>query len=168
MIDVRWCAFEAHEGLFRIAATGDGVCRLSLPGEDAGVFFRFLALALRHGRLLEDPEGLRGATSEVSAFASGRTRELSTLVHLIGTPFQKAVWEEVRRVPFAGTVTYGELARRLGVPQSVRAVAGAVSANPVPILVPTHRVVSVNGASAGYGPRVLLEERLRVLEGKAL
>ena len=75
----------------------------------------------------------------------------------------------MRRVLFAGTVTYGELARRLAVPQAARAVAGAVAANPIPILVPTHRVVSANGCrTAGYGLRIPFEERLRALEQEAL
>jgi methylated-DNA-[protein]-cysteine S-methyltransferase len=73
-----------------------------------------------------------------------------TRVGLRGTPFQMRVWEEIRRIPFGETRSYGELARRIGSPEAVRAVGAAAGRNPVCWLVPCHRVIGRNGALTGY------------------
>jgi len=70
---------------------------------------------------------------------------------LNGTPFQKAVWQALRRIPPGTTISYGELARRIGQPTSVRAVGAANGANPVAVIVPCHRVIGSNGTLTGYG-----------------
>jgi len=70
---------------------------------------------------------------------------------LNGTPFQKAVWQALRRIPPGSTISYGELARRIGQPTSVRAVGAANGANPVAVIVPCHRVIGSNGTLTGYG-----------------
>ena len=164
---IRWCGFETADGLFRIAATDAGVCRLTLPGEDATAFFRWLGRAFPAARLLEDPEALRGAVTEVVEYLRGGGRDPVAAVDLIGSPFQRSVWAEVRRVSYGTTVSYGEIARRLGNPLACRAVGAAISGNPVPILVPGHRVVGSDGSIAGYGPGMPLKERLLRLEGVA-
>ena len=70
---------------------------------------------------------------------------------LNGTPFQKTVWKALRRIPPGTTISYGELARRIGQPTSVRAVGAANGANPVAVIVPCHRVIGSNGTLTGYG-----------------
>ena len=70
---------------------------------------------------------------------------------LNGTPFQKTVWQALRRIPPGTTISYGELARRIGQPTSVRAVGAANGANPVAVIVPCHRVIGSNGTLTGYG-----------------
>ena len=70
---------------------------------------------------------------------------------LNGTPFQKSVWQALRRIPPGATISYGELARRIGQPTSVRAVGAANGANPVAVIVPCHRVIGSNGKLTGYG-----------------
>jgi O-6-methylguanine DNA methyltransferase len=71
-------------------------------------------------------------------------------VSLEGTAFQKKVWKALQTIPWGGSISYGQLARRIGRPTAVRAVAGAVGDNPVPILVPCHRVVASDGSLGGY------------------
>ncbi|HET6204613.1 MAG TPA: methylated-DNA--[protein]-cysteine S-methyltransferase [Planctomycetota bacterium] len=165
--EVRWCAFEALARSFRVAATERGACRLSLPGEDAGEFFRWLARRFPRARLLEDPGAFAPLSSAVRAYLAGEARVLAVPLDPIGSPFQRAVWEEVRRIPFGTTVAYGEIARRLGAPQASRAVGAAVAANPLPILLPTHRVVGSDGSIPGYGPAVPIKVELLRLEGIA-
>ena len=70
---------------------------------------------------------------------------------LNGTPFQKTVWQALRRIPAGATISYGELARRIGQPSSVRAVGAANGANPVAVIIPCHRVIGSNGTLTGYG-----------------
>jgi O-6-methylguanine DNA methyltransferase len=75
---------------------------------------------------------------------------LDLQLDLRGTPFQRRVWETLRTIPAGTTVTYAELARSIGAPNSVRAVAGACAANPIALAVPCHRVVGSNGGLSGY------------------
>ncbi len=82
-----------------------------------------------------------------------------------GTPFQRRVWEELRRIPRGSTVTYGELAARIGMPGAARAVGAAVARNPVSIVVPCHRVVGSDGSLTGYAGGVERKRALLAMEG---
>lgn len=82
-----------------------------------------------------------------------------------GTPFQRRVWEELRAIPRGSTVTYGELAARLGMPGAARAVGSAVARNPVSIVVPCHRVVGADGWLTGYAGGVERKRALLAMEG---
>ena len=94
---------------------------------------------------------LRKAASELEAYFTGRLRAFSLPVELAGTSFQVSVWEQVGRIPFGATASYGEIARAVDSPSAVRAVGGAQGANPVPIVIPCHRVIGADGTLTGYG-----------------
>src|SRR5690606_34957497 len=98
---------------------------------------------------------LRLAAAELVAFLAGERQEFSVPLAVQGTPFQQLVWAALRAVPHGSTVSYGELAARIGQPRAVRAVASAVGANPVPVFCPCHRVLPSTGRlgqfSAGDG-----------------
>jgi len=81
------------------------------------------------------------------------------------TPFQRRVWRAVREIPRGETRSYGEIARLVGAPRAARAVGGALAANPLPIVIPCHRVISSDGGLGGFGGRVELKRRLLELEG---
>lgn len=85
-----------------------------------------------------------------------------------GTPFQRAVWNELLRIPYGETITYAELARRIGKPAAVRAVGAANGANPIPVIVPCHRVIGSNGTLTGYGGGIFRKQFLLALEGRRL
>ena len=82
----------------------------------------------------------------------------------MGTPFQLRVWRELRNIPYGQTISYGELARRVGSPKGSRAVGLANGANPISIVVPCHRVIGSNGKLTGYGGGLPNKERLLALE----
>ena len=84
-------------------------------------------------------------------YFAGARREFTARFVLRGTPFQRRVWEELRRIPYGETISYAELARRIGSPKAVRAVGLANGANPIAIIVPCHRVIGANGTLTGYG-----------------
>ncbi len=88
-------------------------------------------------------------------------------IRLRGTPFQYKVWEELKRIPWGQVVTYGELASRIGAPRAYRAVGAACGANPIPLIIPCHRVVAKNGLG-GFGPGLKLKKWLleRETEGR--
>jgi methylated-DNA-[protein]-cysteine S-methyltransferase len=85
-----------------------------------------------------------------------------------GTPFQLAVWNALLQIPYGDTVTYAELARRIGKPSAVRAVGAANGANPIPVIIPCHRVIGSNGTLTGYGGGIERKQWLLALEGRRL
>jgi O-6-methylguanine DNA methyltransferase len=102
---------------------------------------------------------------QLDEYAGGARRAFELPLALAGTPFQLRVWEELRRIPYGATISYGELARRIGRPAAVRAVAQACGANPVPVVVPCHRVVGADGRLVGYGGGLPWKRFLLELEG---
>ena len=88
----------------------------------------------------------------IKAYFEGQLNAIDSLpVECVGTPFQKRVWHALREIPCGRTVSYSELARRIGRPAAVRAVGLANGANPISVIVPCHRVIGVNGTLTGYG-----------------
>lgn len=87
---------------------------------------------------------------ELDAYFAGALREFKVPLSLIGTSFQKAVWAAVQHVPYGKTCSYADIARAIGKPKAVRAVANAIGANPIWIIVPCHRVIRSNGGLGGY------------------
>ena len=89
------------------------------------------------------------AVAQIAEYLEGKRKEFSVPIRIGGTEFRMKVWDEMRRIPYGETVTYKELARRIGSPDACRAVANACGANPFPILIPCHRVVACGGRSGG-------------------
>ncbi|HEY7334680.1 MAG TPA: methylated-DNA--[protein]-cysteine S-methyltransferase [Bryobacteraceae bacterium] len=100
-------------------------------------------------------------------FFEGRT-EFELPLTPEGTEFQKTVWRELRNIPYGRTISYGELARRVGNPNASRAVGAANGANPIPIVIPCHRVIGANGKLTGFGGGLPVKERLLTLEAGLL
>lgn len=96
-----------------------------------------------------NPHGLTGA---IARYFDGEVKTIDTLpVESAGTAFQREVWQALRTIPCGSTISYGELARQIGRPSAVRAVGLANGSNPIPIVVPCHRVIGSNGSLTGYG-----------------
>ena len=100
-------------------------------------------------------------------YFQGRRREFGVSLELEGTEFQKRVWDELLKIPYAETISYAELAKRVGSANGFRAVGAANGANPIAIIVPCHRVINTDGQLGGYGgdlwrKRWLLEHERRV------
>jgi len=89
--------------------------------------------------------------TQFDEYFSGERREFDISLRLDGTRFQVSVWNELRKIPFGTTTTYGEIARRTGNPKAMRAVGLANGRNPIPIIVPCHRVIGSNGTLTGFG-----------------
>jgi len=104
------------------------------------------------------------AARELNEYFAGSRRAFTIPVAPRGTDFQRAVWSELQRIPFGATISYGELARRIGRPKAVRAVGAANGANPIPIVIPCHRVIGSNGKLTGYGGGLDKKETLLAIE----
>jgi methylated-DNA-[protein]-cysteine S-methyltransferase len=113
-----------------------------------------------------DPGALSPVTAQLDEYFAGERRAFDVKLDLHGTAFQQRVWEALRQIPYGSTIAYGELARRVGRPDSVRAVAAAVGRTPVPIIVPCHRVVGADGSLTGYGGGLPRKRALLALEGQ--
>jgi O-6-methylguanine DNA methyltransferase len=110
------------------------------------------------------PPGLARATAALRDYASGGSARLPAL-DLEGTPFQVKVWNQLCAIPSGKTVSYGALAASIGRPKAARAVGAAVGANPVPILIPCHRVIGENGSLTGFGLGLPMKRALLNHEG---
>jgi methylated-DNA-[protein]-cysteine S-methyltransferase len=108
------------------------------------------------------------AARQLRAYFAGELREFQLPLDMQGTAFQKRVWLQVAAIPYGETRSYLQIAQALGSPRAVRAVGAANGANPVPIVVPCHRVIGANGNLVGYGGGLALKQRLLELEGARL
>ena len=108
---------------------------------------------------------LTEAGRQLRAYFEGRLREFELPLDPLGTDFQKRVWKQLERIPYGETRSYSQVAVAVGAPKAVRAVGAANGSNPLPIVVPCHRVIGANGKLVGYGGGLPLKHRLLALEG---
>lgn len=157
-------AFLTPYGVLRTAVSERGVMLLTLPGVSQSTFEALLR------RLAPDCSVVRGGDlnerleTEVTEYCHGRRREFTLPLDVRVTPFYRQVLGAVARIPYGATRTYAEIAAAVGKPTAVRAVGGANARNPLPLLIPCHRVVATNGLG-GYGGGLELKRRLLTLEG---
>jgi methylated-DNA-[protein]-cysteine S-methyltransferase len=105
------------------------------------------------------------AITQLNEYFDGQRREFSVPLAPRGTAFQMAVWDALLEIPFGGTTTYGSIAKTIGRPAAIRAVGAANGANPIPILIPCHRVVGSDGSLTGFGGGIDNKRLLLALEG---
>lgn len=153
--------------------TPRGLARLAFPDDPPHACHDWLrrwepSLPVREGLGPEDDPRLARLSEELTAYAAGALRAFSVRLDLRGTPFQLLVYHALLGIPWGETRTYGELAVAIGRPHAVRAVGAANGANPVPIVVPCHRVIGADGTLTGYGGGLQLKARLLAIEGVAL
>ncbi|MFJ5832678.1 methylated-DNA--[protein]-cysteine S-methyltransferase [Streptomyces sp. NPDC093089] len=114
-----------------------------------------------------DPRPFTEAVRQLDAYFAGELTAFDLPLNLVGTPFQLRVWDQLLRIPYGETRTYGELAEELGNPGSSRAVGLANGKNPVSIIVPCHRVIGAGGSLTGYGGGLDRKQRLLAFESGA-
>lgn len=147
-----------------VAATERGVKLVALragKGDPVGRLAREEGLGVREGG--RGPAGK--AARQLMEYFHGQRKRFSLDLDLGGTRFQRAVWKALAAVPFGKVVTYGELAMRVKRPGAARACGSACGANPVPVIVPCHRVVAAGGGLGGFGGGLPLKRKLLALEG---
>lgn len=144
---------------------------LTLVADD-GVLCGLYMTDQRH-RPSEETFGLRDvspfaeAEEQLEAYFAGELKEFTLELRLLGTPFQRRVWEQLRKIPYGETRSYGQLADLLGNSGASRAVGLANGRNPIGIVVPCHRVVGANGGLTGYGGGLERKQRLLDFESAA-
>ena len=162
LVDVRYDVVGSPVGDLFVAATPRGLCRISytVAGQDEVVASRFGA------RVLRAP--LDDVRRELDEYFDGRRRRFDLALDLRVAPFHEAVLNELARVPYGQVDTYGHLAKLVGRPRAARAVGVVMNRNPIPIVLPCHRIIGANGSLTGYGGGLDNQRRLLELEGAAL
>jgi methylated-DNA-[protein]-cysteine S-methyltransferase len=112
----------------------------------------------------EDAGPFERAIVELTEYFLGARRVFTVALAPAGTPFQQRVWSALLEIAYGETTSYGELARRLGQPTASRAVGLANGSNPIPVIIPCHRVIGANGSLTGYGGGLPIKQRLLALE----
>lgn len=122
----------------------------------------------RGARLVPDRKRCREVASQLDGYFGGERRVFDLPLNAAGTPFQHEVWKALQALPYGATTSYGELAAELGRPGAARAVGRANATNPIPIVVPCHRVVGADGSLTGFGGGIELKRKLIAHERQVL
>lgn len=153
-----WAVVDADGALVKLDFEGGR----SAPADECDLEERFRR---RGGELRWSRKALRHVAVALRAYFRGEPDALDLQVAPEGTPFQQKIWQELCRIPFGRTVSYAELAQRVGNPGAARAVGRANATNPVSLVVPCHRVIGANGTLTGYGGGMERKEALLIHEG---
>ena len=164
--EIRWSIAETPLGRLIVAATAEGVCMIEFGTSEAELEARLAERFPQAQRVRADAE-LAAQIAAVADFVELPSRGLSLPLEIQGTAFQRRVWQELQAIPPGETASYGEVARRLGQPKAVRAVAQACAANGLALAIPCHRVIGSDGSVAGYRwgverKRALLDKEAKV------
>ncbi|MBO0911212.1 MAG: methylated-DNA--[protein]-cysteine S-methyltransferase [Acidobacteria bacterium] len=157
---MRYSYCDSPMGALLVVARAEGLAEIHFPqrGERASA----------NPDWIEEDSALAGAARQLRAYFAGELESFDLALAPEGTAFQRKVWAELLKIPYGETVSYGELARRTGNPLASRAVGLANGSNPIPIIIPCHRVIGANGKLTGYGGGLGIKEKLLALEKRQL
>lgn len=166
LAEVAYAPYDSPIGGGLVAATDRGIVAVALPNRSPEEFVDELAAAISP-RVLELPRRLDAARRELDEYFDGTRRrfDLSIDWRMVRSQFASRVLHETARLPFGATATYGELAARVGNPRAHRAAGTALGRNPIPIVVPCHRVLRAGGLIGQYGGGPEMKEWLLRMEG---
>lgn len=156
-----YCYLESPIGPLLIAGDREAVHQIRFPGKGKAFPPEAGWSASPSGPVLE-------AARQLREYFERRRTDFDLPLAPEGTEFQRAVWKRLQGIPYGHTISYGELARRVGNPKASRAVGAANGANPIPIVIPCHRVIGANGKLTGFGGGLSVKEALLRLEDSAL
>ena len=151
---------ESPIGKLLLVSSERGLCQIWFEGQAEKTA---LSVGAR-----EDKAALREVVRQLRAYFAGELEIFDVKLASEGTPFQQKVWSELLKIPYGETISYGELARRIDNPNASRAVGLANGSNPIPIIIPCHRVIGSNGKLTGYGGGLPIKEKLLALEKRQL
>ena len=161
-----WTRFDEPDAFpLHLAATGEALCSVFFH-DDTGAFLDHLKRRHSTARFERDAEHrvLREAVRQLEFYFRGQLREFDLPLDSGGTAFQRSVWSALRAIPYGETRSYRDVAREIGRPAAVRAVVAANGANPIPVIVPCHRVIASDGSLCGFGGGLEIKRKLLLLE----
>ncbi|HBQ95349.1 MAG: methylated-DNA--[protein]-cysteine S-methyltransferase [Firmicutes bacterium] len=160
-----WTKMDHPFGVFYLMASDRGLCRITWPHEPFDMITRFHQRHAPHAALIEDPRRLESVVHQLEAYWNGQRNRFDISLDLVGTPFQVSVWTALQTIRYGSVSTYGAVAAEIGRPKATRAVGTAIGQNPVPIVVPCHRVIGKDGTLTGFGGGLRLKACLLRMEG---
>jgi methylated-DNA-[protein]-cysteine S-methyltransferase len=156
-MSTRWARYESPLGPLTLVAQEDRLRQLRFPGRGGGL-----------GEDRHSPEAFAAALEQLRQYFAGERQAFELPLELVGSPFQRQVWARLQEIPYGTTISYKELAQRVGRPGEAREVGTAVGRTPLPILVPCHRVIASNGDLTGYGGGLERKQALLDLEASVV
>jgi methylated-DNA-[protein]-cysteine S-methyltransferase len=158
---VNYCYLDSPIGALLIAGDDQAVRRIEFPKNGKA--------GKPEAEWRESSRGPVGeAVRQLREYFAGKRSDFDLPLAPEGTPFQCEVWRRLQEIPYGETISYGELAKRVGNPKASRAVGAANGQNPIPIVIPCHRVIGSNGKLTGFGGGLPTKEALLALEAKQL
>ncbi|WP_217561354.1 methylated-DNA--[protein]-cysteine S-methyltransferase [Paenibacillus sp. GbtcB18] len=156
-------------GPLLLARTERGLCAIEFGSgpEAARKLEQWTNRWIPGGTIVSSPAGLREIREQLEEYFSGQRSSFDLAFDLRGTEFQLRVWKALLSVPYGATASYKDIAAAIGSPQAVRAVGGANNRNPVPIVIPCHRIIGAGGQLVGYGGGLSVKTALLELEGRS-
>ena len=145
---------------------------LLLAGDESGLHLVYFVNGRRPmstpSAWIEDKKPFKEAVRQLKTYFDGKLTNFDLPLVLDGTEFQLLVWRNLQKIPYGETVSYGQLAKRIGSPDAARAVGLANGSNPIPIIIPCHRVIGSNGDLTGFGGGLPIKKKLLALESGQL
>ncbi len=161
---IKYAQYQSPIGEITIAKSKVGLCYLALPSLAEGLN-HFLGKYFPAETVHQDQNDCQEIISQLKEYFAGDRNEFTLTIDLRTTPFYQAVLEQVAQVKYGQTTSYGQIALALGKPTAVRAVGGANARNPIPIVIPCHRVLASDGRLNGYAGGLKMKANLLRLEG---
>lgn len=164
---VGYSMMESPIGPLLLASTEQGLCFIEFGPEETSLtgLNAWCRKWKLNAKVEQDDVQLATAKHQLEEYFAGQRQSFAIPLDLYGTVFQKAVWMKLTEIPYGELRSYKEMALAIGSGKAVRAIGGANNKNPIPIVIPCHRVVGSNGSLVGYGGGISIKEHLLALEG---
>jgi O-6-methylguanine DNA methyltransferase len=165
MKNIYYTSFGSRIGTIHVASTELGVCKIAIPAQTKKEFLAWISSHANGAEVIESAAKNRQVIDELNRYFDRRLVKFHSALDPIGTDFQLEVWKQLKRIHYGSTISYKELAKRVGKPGAFQAVGRANGSNPLPIILPCHRVVGVDKKLVGYAAGLKTKEFLLRLEG---
>lgn len=165
-----YTTMDSPIGPLLLASTEEGLCYIQFADEGSGLgpLQRWCKKTFLGVSPVRDDARNEAVKKQLLEYFAGKRKQFDLPFVLYGTPFQKSVWNALANIPYGETRSYKDIALAIGASKAVRAIGGANNRNPIPIVIPCHRVIGSNGALVGYGGGLSIKEHLLSLEGVPL
>ena len=164
METIRTYEFESPVGRMRLGSTEKGLCWVELPGSGGRGFAGWLRAQVPDAKVVVDEASNCSAREQLFEYLAGERIHFELPLDLRATRFQHSVYDELLTIPYGETRSYADVAREIGNPKAVRATGTANGANPIPLIIPCHRVIASGGGLGGYGGGLPLKRKLLAME----